>query len=266
MILLVLYSMFILSVSWNFGGDVVCDDATGECGRAYPLSDTGMGNVDATHVEWRLCHRGDLAGYLLAYCMLFPRALIIGYNAVAMYRDLFGMSVTNTLAFIVNYAMAASLAASLGSWRPGWPLNPVQLCDHSRAAPDPTMVSTLSFVFMVAITRHDRTMLGASRSTLLNLLALSALYVTAAVVNGYMYAWQAALSIALALALSAMWSVAAGLAMDGGVAGLSTSQFLHDRVIPERYYQAVDVYAQRCQTLVQRIGATTLNRSQWPLR
>lgn len=190
-----IYWGIILSIAWFMGEDATKTEGGGDSG---PI---------AYWVEWRVCHNNTFISYLLAYCLLFPRALVIGYNIIAMYKNMFTLFLASNIAFVVNYLLASTLSGSIQSNRPGWPFNPQQTCDSSHAVPDPTMVSTLSFIFQVAIMKHSCGV-GVSRKFILHVILFATLYVVANIVNNYMHLWQVLISISLALALSVAWAFA----------------------------------------------------------
>jgi hypothetical protein len=161
-----------------------------------------------------VCHNGDILSYLLSYFLLFPRGIVIGYNVIAMYKNMVTLFLSSTLAFTINYVIATVVARHIDSPRPGWPLAPMQTCDFSPAVPDPSMVSSISFVLQIAIMKHTCGV-GVSRGLIINMLLMAVLYVTATVVNQYMYLWQAMASVSVAIALSVAWAMMADLVMHG---------------------------------------------------
>lgn len=214
-----LYWGVILTVSWYTGGRLD-QDADGVYHRGYPTSETGLGDVGPRWVSWRVCHDGDLVSYLLAYFILLPRGIVIGYNVIAMYRNMLGLFVAGTVAYMINWIMVTGVAESVASHRPGWPLSPLQECDHSPPVPNADMVASVAFVVQVAIMKRTCGV-GLPHTFINSVLLMTLLYVVATVVNHYVYLWQAMASVGLGLWLAVVWSFVADVVMHDRVRDLS---------------------------------------------
>jgi len=173
-------------------------------------------------VEWRVCHNQEFWSYLLSYLLLFPQALIIGYNVIAMYRNTLTLFLASNSSFLFNYVFAIVLANLFESGRPLsviWcgpneqhvcSVVPAQVCDPTLAVPDAAMVASLSFTFQLFIMKQTLG-LGLSEGFILTVILLAVGYVAASLINHYLYLWQALINVGIALALAAVWTVAAEL-------------------------------------------------------
>jgi len=193
MIFFILFWVVVLAIAWFMGEEPT------------KFGDNGFGVIEYW-VEWRVCHTNTFISYLLAFCLLFPRAVVIGYNIIAMYKNLFTLFFASNIAFIVNFLIAYSFCNAFGSDRPGWPDHPLQTCEETVCGvPDPAMVSSLSFVFQIAIMKATCGV-GVSAEFIFYVLLFAFLYIVAAVFNNYMFVWQAFMAVGFSLGLAVIWA------------------------------------------------------------